>query len=258
MHTSPLSRALTLLNTHPEASLKLQGMLRTHDCTTLLFDESHAPPQAVLIRARRGFWSMFADPDRPEALKLLLDQIDWSRSIDWAGVWEPLLPYITERADLAWSNPCIQAHLYPTADTRAALLQHRGPDDAGLARPRPEHAPLILDHWPYGSSDDPGALKHIQERLEHAAVSGWFEGDRLVSWAMTHPDTSLGFMHTREAYRRRGIGHRVAADLILKVIDRGWTPFCHVVEANTAPLGMLKRLGFTPTKERYFWLSTRG
>ncbi|MBH24991.1 MAG: hypothetical protein CMH57_11150 [Myxococcales bacterium] len=239
---------------YPIVGLKPLGMLREGDVETLLLDDA-PQPRALLLQSRSGFWSMLTDPDHPAPLRALLDRLDWSRPLAFAGLWEPLLPLLSERAEITWRNPCHQHHLTPTEAVEAQLRELRG-DVAQLGRPRDEHAPLLLEHWPYGASDDPEALAHIRERISNARTSGWFEGDALISWAMTHRDGSPGFMHTLAPHRRRGVGLRVAADLLLQVITAGWIPFCHVVEGNKAPMGMIARFGFKRSPDRYLWLGT--
>ncbi len=74
-----------------------------------------------------------------------------------------------------------------------------------------------------------------------------------VSWSCTHLNGSMGMIYTPEQHRRKGYGtslsafqidHMLARDELSRSgIASGGIAQCHVVETNTASLGMLAGLG---------------
>ncbi|MCC7478956.1 GNAT family N-acetyltransferase [bacterium] len=64
-----------------------------------------------------------------------------------------------------------------------------------------------------------------------------------VSWSCTHLNGSMGMIYTPEKHRRQGYGTSLSAFQIDHMLARDGIAQCHVVETNTASLGMLAGLG---------------
>ncbi|MDM0079817.1 GNAT family N-acetyltransferase [Variovorax sp. J31P179] len=130
--------------------------------------------------------------------------------------------------------------------------------------------------WQGAMPDDDPALDATSLRPEHAAQAvelaaltrpgpfgprtpelgdyfGCFEGDRLIAMAgermcagtlreisgiCTHPD-----------YQGRGLARRLAAKLIRRQLQRGETPFLHVMRDNEGAHGLYQRMGFKDHRE---------
>lgn len=243
----------TLLMEAPLETLKLQGLLY-HDVFDEVWVDQLEGPSAALVRAGR-FHAFFALEERSG--RALLDVLDWSQPLAFSGLHEIYVDWVADRAPVVWTNPCDQYHLPDTGTVMEDLFAARG-DDAHLMDPTEDHLDLLLEHWPYGDIDNAEDRRHIEERVRFGVSSGWVEDHQLVSWTMTHPDGSMGYLHTLEGYRGRGIGRRVMADLALKVWNLGLTPFGHVVSDNRGPVQLLDRLGFERHADRFVWLGTSG
>ena len=87
-----------------------------------------------------------------------------------------------------------------------------------------------------------------QRTIELGDYFGWFEGERLVAMAgermhagalrevsgvCTHPD-----------FQGRGLARRLMIKLIRRQMQRGETPFLHVMRANNGAHALYERLGF--------------
>lgn len=130
--------------------------------------------------------------------------------------------------------------------------------------------------WQGAMPDDDGALGAMPLRPEHAAQAvelavltrpgpfgprtpelgdyfGCFEGDRLIAMAgermcagtlreisgvCTHPD-----------FQGRGLARRLAATLIRRQLQRGETPFLHVMRDNESAHRLYARMGFRDHRE---------
>lgn len=55
-------------------------------------------------------------------------------------------------------------------------------------------------------------------------------------------------------YRRKGYGYLLEGYLINEYLDRGWIPYCQVVEDNEASLHLQKKLKMTLSKQLSYWL----
>ena len=245
---------LPALQRHPTEALKLVGLLQSgRESLRDVFVDDFSEPSAVLLRDGK-FFSFYASD--PKMARHLLGELawKWTRGVAFAGVHERLVGLIEEQAPLRWKTPCWQYHL-PTDVPMGKLKALRG----GGERLRPlqaEDAELILTHWPYGEVEDADDRAYVLERLGSGPSGGWVEGGRLVSWALTNADLSLGFMHTLEGWRRQGIGLKVMAALTLQVCQEGWTPYGYVVSENAKPVRLLQELGYVRSEHRYVWLET--
>ncbi|MCL2168454.1 MAG: GNAT family N-acetyltransferase [Defluviitaleaceae bacterium] len=71
-----------------------------------------------------------------------------------------------------------------------------------------------------------------------------------VAWLLTHvEDGSLGPLYVKESHRGHKLGELVTSRLVKKLVKKGKTPFLHIVETNTAALGMLQKLPFKYTHD---------
>lgn len=248
----PLTR---LLHSAPIRTLKLQGMLspNTPAPERILVDDADTP-RAVLLKTGPFHALHAADTDAADAL---LDTLDWTAPLAFAGLHDTWLPLIQARAPLAGTNPCVQYHLSPQAPQRDALDALWAEARSHIGPLRAEHAPLVNTHWPYGDTDNPDSIARVARRIAHNLSRAWFSDDHHpIAWAMLHDDLSMGFMHTLAAHRRRGVGIAVAAALVSATLDAGHTPYAHVVATNRDPDSLIARLGLTPSEGRYLWLAT--
>ena len=89
--------------------------------------------------------------------------------------------------------------------------------------------------------------------LELGDYFGVFEGERLV--AMAGERSAAGSMReisgvcTHPEFQGRGLAGRLVRKLIRRQVQRGETPFLHVMSANTAGHGLYLRMGFRDYRE---------
>ncbi|MDM0030835.1 GNAT family N-acetyltransferase [Variovorax sp. J22P271] len=122
-------------------------------------------------------------------------------------------------------------------------------DPALDARPlRPEHAAQAVE---LATLTRPGPFGPRTPEL--GDYFGCFEGERLIAMAgermcagtlreisgiCTHPD-----------FQGRGLARRLAAKLIRRQLQRGETPFLHVMRDNQGAHGLYQRMGFRDHRE---------
>lgn len=245
------SVVVPLLQAEPLASLKLQGTLHYGAVDEIRVDNLTYPSAVVL---RSGvFYEVFGVD--AGATHRVLKELDWSTPLAFSAVWEPLVAIVADCGRVHWEHTCTQYQLPESETLEDELFAIRG-EDAHLVQPSEEDVGVILGHWPPGSSSAPTDLAHIRERVATGMTSGWVEDHHLVSWAMIHPDGSLGYLHTLPDYRGKGIDRRVLADLALKVWNTGHTPYAHIT-CDDAPAPLLEELGLMRHPDRFYWLGMR-
>ena len=84
--------------------------------------------------------------------------------------------------------------------------------------------------------------------IELGEYVGCFEGERLVAMAgermCAGTFREISGVCTHPAYQGRGLARRLIQTLIRREMERGETPFLHVLRSNVNAVGMYERMGF--------------
>jgi len=114
-----------------------------------------------------------------------------------------------------------------------------------------------LDARPLGPADAAQALELATltkpgpfglRTIELGEYFGCFDGDRLI--AMAGERMRAGTLHeisgvcTHPEFQGRGLARRLMLTLIRRELQRGETPFLHVMRANEGAHGLYQRMGF--------------
>ena len=245
---------LPTLREYTDQTLKLQGLLHGGAPIRDVRVDNFHNPTAVLLKVG-NFFNLFACDAK--IARHLLQELNWhwSTPLAFAGVSESLVEIIAEFAEIEWSQPCLQYYL----PSHVNLSELRAEIDGvqGFGAPGVQEIPQILEHWPYGSPDNPDDHDYIARRLAAGFTSGFYVDGQLVSWALTGDDLSMGMMHTLTAHRRKGIARLVTAHLTLELCDQRRIPYCYVVAGNRPPDGLLTSMGYVRSEGRYCWLGTK-
>jgi predicted GNAT family acetyltransferase len=82
---------------------------------------------------------------------------------------------------------------------------------------------------------------------------GCFEGERLVAMAgermCAGAFREISGVCTHPAYQGRGLARRLVETLIRREMERGETPFLHVLRSNVNAVAMYERMGFRNYRE---------
>ena len=107
----------------------------------------------------------------------------------------------------------------------------------------PQHASQALQ---LAVLTNPGPLG--QRTIELGDYFGWFEGERLVAMAGERMHAGLlrevSGVCTHPDFQGRGLARRLMIKLIRRQMQRGETPFLHVMRANNGAHALYERLGF--------------
>lgn len=196
----------------------------------------HASYSAGGERARRyarGFSPIvgFADTARPdlEALRPHCDPGEHFYCDGWAGP-APTGWRVDAEATMfrmVWDGGL------PAAEDGALDARRLGPADAAqalelatLTKPGPFGLRTIELGEYFGCFDGPRLVAMAGERMTAGTL-------REISGVCTHPD-----------FQGRGLARRLMLTLIRRELQRGETPFLHVMRANEGAHGLYRRMGF--------------
>ena len=94
------------------------------------------------------------------------------------------------------------------------------------------------------------ASEHIRLKLVYG---GYIDG-KLAAMIGRHYQGSMGMLVVKEEYRRRGLGGIMEKFLINSLLEKGLTPYCQVIEDNTASLSLQRKLGLDISENMLYWM----
>jgi ribosomal protein S18 acetylase RimI-like enzyme len=189
-------------------------------------------------RYLRGFSPIiaFADPERPDfaAIEAVSEPGERFYCSEWAG---PVPAGWTLERDarmlvMVWTGGAAPA-ADPTLDAVPLRVEHVPQMCAltELTKPGPFDTRTIEFGEYFGVFESERLLAMAGERMQDGAR-------REVSGICTHPDA-----------QGRGLARRLTELVVRRELDRGETPFLHVVATNARAIALYERIGFTIARE---------
>lgn len=202
---------------------------------------------SVLLQGKSDRKWVYIGSSKRQELELIRDRLT-EEDRNFAAIKEWIVPVITKGRELVWS----------LSMTRLVLPDHT--TLSGLYQPRNPVTPLSINDVQqiYNNSLHKAVTtpRYLQERIRKGPSAGIVRSGRLVAWAMTHDDFSIGVMHVLEAHRGRGYALDLTAHLIKAVRERGYRPFVHIEATNTPSINLASRLGFRKDR-KLRWFETK-
>ena len=100
------------------------------------------------------------------------------------------------------------------------------------------------------------SVEYLNERMDKSVSAGIYDDGKLVAWALTHDDGSLGTMHVLEEYRRRGFAKEITISLIRQCREINKIPFLQCEIKNIPAQKLVKNLGFVKDRN-VSWLKIK-
>lgn len=111
-----------------------------------------------------------------------------------------------------------------------------------------EYFDYICGHYHMDSPE------YVKERIQAGVMYGAFIDGKPVGFIGMHCEGTLGMLYVEEAYRRRGIAESLESYAANRMLERGWTPFVHVIEGNEPSVRLQEKLGFYEAKNSFWWM----
>ena len=243
---------------------QLPGSSLLHNCVLLQQGKDGVERQFFLNTGWTEDRLVLVCLDSSEAAmaKLLL----YTEPLDLAGLEELLMPWVSGRQ---WSCTVLLGGLGPShtailgrlldrqvawqAECREFYLQDQGQgqegdldsDDWKIDFLGQDHVDLVLSTWKY--SDKGVASGMLSSLMERKRVQGVFPAASLqpAAWVTLYSYGTLGMLHTREEFRRKGLARQLMVAAGRRVREEwGLTPLVHIEEDNTASQTLFISLGY--------------
>jgi GNAT superfamily N-acetyltransferase len=222
-----------------------------HQSWKLRGDHPDQPSSAVWLRPGDSGWEAFAAGEPDPAL-------DWLKSRARGEPVALLAPESWYPAVLVKGGSVERATVLTMIDFDLMKLSRFTPEARVLTVEDGSAFEAIAPSWALRSWNDFGSM------IEKGMALGLFSAEGLVSLAWTYESEPLHDkigVATSPAYRRLGLGRRVAGSLLERIVrDRAKAPIWVTTPENKASLAMAKSLGFAnPQAETLLrWTPNRG
>ena len=100
----------------------------------------------------------------------------------------------------------------------------------------------------FGSQES--AIEHIKKGLIYCGL----HNGRIAGMIGRHYEGSMGLLVVKEEYRRQGYGGIMEKFLINSLLEKGLTPYCQIIEGNTASLNLQRKLGLDISENLLYWM----
>ena len=100
---------------------------------------------------------------------------------------------------------------------------------------------------------DVGA-EYLEKRIEAGELFGGHVNTRLVGFVGIHAEGSIGLLQVFKGFRGKGYGAALTANMVNYQLSRGCMPFEQIGIENSASLAIARKLGFSTSPERVFWM----
>lgn len=197
--------------------------------------EIYIENDSVLIRQPEGDHNfvMMSFENQEDGKKLLGHMTETDKRFYNVGTW-PLQLQKAETNDLHLSM-CIQYYLPDHVKLEG--------DTTGVIPLDPDWAGYIHHHYTYKQVISEA---YIRDRIKVGHAFGIMEDGKLVAWAMTHEEGTIGILHVLEDYRRKGYAQKINVKLVESLRSAGLPCLSHIVHENLASTNMSLKNGFVP------------
>ena len=193
-----------------------------------------------LIREKNSFlvqgseaerWIYLSSEDEKEFVDLIQSLNVEDKYFGAVDDWQ--IPYLTKSKEVDWLINAIQYHY---------------PDDKRIPQNRIETQQLTPKDSEYIFSQSVYknvlSVEYLNERIERSVSAGIYEDGKLVAWALTHDESSLGSMHVLKDYRRKGYAKEITISLVRQCREVGKIPFLQCENKNIPAQKLVESIGF--------------
>ncbi len=176
-------------------------------------------------------WAYISSDNKEELIKLLNDFA--YETLYFANVEDWMLPLLTRNKKIEW---------------RLTTERFYIPEKKEVVKPGIECKPIDpqMGDYIYNNSayKDFTSVEYICDRLSKDISAGFWQDHRLAGWALTHDDSSLGFLNILQQYRGKGIGENLLRFLVCERINNDKMAFVNIESQNVQTKKLLSKIGF--------------
>jgi len=152
-----------------------------------------------------------------------------------------MVDYILNRFELNKKIECVQA-VYMN---KTKIDVKQGLEIKQLEEDQLE---VILEHYDKLSNNE------IKTLLENKSLFGGYKNGKLIGFIGNHLEGSIGILEVFPIYRRLGYAMALEGYMVNRMIEKNLVPFAQVEINNQKSIALQKKLGFTISEDRLYWM----
>ena len=214
---------------------------------------------SLLITVQTDHLWCYIAADRKEELTELIKRFNYQTN-HFASLEDWMLPVFSQNRKIEWELKTERLILAETAAAKADLESYvsaanrKSIDTEFIIRElKAKDADYIFSHSHYQQFT---SKAYIRERIEADCSAGIILEGKLAAWGLTHDDGALGFIHVREAFRKRGFARLIMQKLIRDKRKMNKDIFLNVEPDNFKAKKLFYSLGFEFDRE-ISWLKLK-
>lgn len=188
--------------------------------------------ESYLLLGSSDYNWAFISAENKEDLKNLLKQLDYN-TLYFANVEDWMLPILTTEKKIEWR---LTTERYFIPENKIIA-----PSDIQCKTIDQSLADYIYSNSAYR---DFTSVEYICDRLIKDISAGFWDNTRLVGWALTHDDSSIGFLNIIQQFRGRGIGENLLRFMVTEKLKKNKPAFVNIESQNIQTKKMLEKIGF--------------
>ncbi|MFW5792887.1 MAG: GNAT family N-acetyltransferase [Bacteroidota bacterium] len=218
---------LEVLEKRPLMNLAVLGFFENYKLDKYYKKEN----SLILLGSSDYIWAYMSVENEADLLDLLRSLS--YETLYFANVEDWMLPFLTKEKRIEW---------------RLITERYYIPVDKEVVAPTIVCKPVKqeMSAYIYNNSlyKDFTSEEYIFDRLGKDISAGYWVDNKLVGWALTHDDGSLGFLNIIQEHRGKGIGENLLRQLVLDRIRHNRPAFLNVEPQNSQTKKMLNKIGF--------------
>lgn len=205
-----------------------------------------------LIREKNSFlaqgseaekWIYFSSENKKEFADLTQNLSSEDKFFGAVDNWQ--IPYLTNGKEVDWLINAFQYH-FPVEKKISETKSE-------IQKLTPKDSEYIFSQSIY---KDVLTVEYLNERISKSVSAGIYKDGKLIAWALTHDDSSLGSMHVLEEYRRQGYANEITISLIIQCRKIGKIPFLQCEDKNIPAQKLVEGIGFVKDRN-VSWLKLK-
>lgn len=219
--------ALELLEKNEIYNLSIIGYIKENPIKRLLINENSVMVQGI----KEENWIYFYSNSEKEFKSLIKSINAGDKHFGALDDWQVFI--LRENKEIDWVINAYQYHF---------------PAEKTIPKNKIKTHPLTNKDSEYIISQslykDMLSVEYLNERIEKSVSAGICEKGKLVAWALTHDDASLGSLHVLDEFRGKGYAKEITISLIRQCREIGKTPFLQCEKKNIPAQKLVEKIGF--------------
>lgn len=230
---------LKQLNKNRAKNISIIGIIENYGIKSIFQQKD-----SILITVKTDHLWCYPAVENEQDLRTLLENFQY-QTLYFASLENWLLPVVSQNREIEWELKTERLILPERAELKINNMSSENDKsivtEFKIRELKAEDADFIFAHSHYQEFT---SKAYIRERIEADCSAGIIINGKPAAWGLTHDDGALGFIHVREAFRKRGFACLVIEKLVRDKREGKKDIFLNVEPDNFKAKKLFYSLGF--------------